>query len=110
MFGNITLKCRPLRLAFLIRPDKTALRKAIQVNSTLWGGTYNPIIPLYAHSPLVWKMYPGQKVAMKDRVGGYVHAFDPDILVDCTGGKLPTYVTDLGRSTISIDDIWANFY
>jgi hypothetical protein len=110
MFGNIKLKCRPLRLAFLIPPDKAALRKAIQINSTLWGGTYNPIIPLYAQSPKAWRLYPGQKIAMKDRVAGYIRAFDPDILVDCTGGKLPTYVADLGRSIISIDDIWSNFY
>jgi hypothetical protein len=30
----------------LVPPDKAALRKAIQINSTLWGGTYNPIIAL----------------------------------------------------------------
>ncbi len=110
MFGDITVKCRPLRLAFLIPPDKAALRKAIQVNSTLWGGTYNPIIPLYAQVPKTWRMYPGQKVVMKDRVAGYVRAFDPDFLVDCTGGKLPPYVADVGRPTISVDDIWSNFF
>jgi hypothetical protein len=109
MFGDITVKCRPLRLAFLIPPDKTALRKAIQVNSTLWGGTYNPIIPLYAQVPKTWRMYPGQKVVMKDRVPGYFRAFDPDVLVDGTGGKLPPYVADLGRPTISIDNIWSDF-
>jgi hypothetical protein len=110
MFGDITVKCRPLRLAFLIPPDKADLRKAIQVNSTLWGGTLNPIIPLYAQSPKAWKMYPGEKVTMKDRVAGYVRAFDPDLLVDCTGGKLPAYVAGLGRTTISVDDIWSDFF
>jgi hypothetical protein len=110
MFGDLTVKCRPLRLAFLIPPDKSALRRAIQVNSTLWGGTYNPIIPLYAQSPKAWKEYPGQKIAMKDRVAGYIRAFDPDILVDCTKGKLPSYLGDLRRPTISIDEIWSNFF
>jgi hypothetical protein len=110
MFGDITVKCRPLRLAFLITPNKTALRKAIQINSTLWGGTFNPIIPLYAQPPKVWKDYPRQKLAIKDRVAGYVRAFDPDFLVDCTGYKLRAYVGDLGRSTISVDEIWSKFY
>jgi hypothetical protein len=110
MFGDITVKCRPLRLAFLIPPDKAALRKAIQINSTLWGGTLNPIIPLYAQLPKAWKMYPGEKTTMKDRVAGYVRAFDPDFLVDCAGGALPAYVAALGRTTISVDDIWSNFF
>jgi hypothetical protein len=110
MFGDITVKCRPLRLAFLIPPSSVALRKAIQVNSTLWGGTYNPIIPLYAQSRKAWKEYPRQKIAVKDRIVGYVRAFDPDILVDCTGGKLPPYLAHLGRSTIAIDDIWSDFF
>jgi hypothetical protein len=110
MFGDITLKCRPLRLAFLIPPDKTALRTAIQINSTLWGGTFNPIIPLYARSPKAWKDYPGQKILMKDRVAGYVRAFDPDFLVDCTGSPLPSSVSDLARPVIPISDIWSDFY
>jgi hypothetical protein len=110
MFGDIKVKCRPLRLAFLIPPEKAALRKAIQINSTLWGGTYNPIIPLYAQPPKTWKDYPRQKIAMKDRIVGYVRAFDPDILVDCTGSKLPSYLVDLGRETISVDEIWSNFF
>src|SRR5262245_18974333 len=107
MFGGITLKCRPLRLAFIIPPNKDALRKAIQINSTLWGGVFNPIIPLYARSPEAWKKYPGRTNSMKDRVTGYLRAFDPDFLVDCSGSKLPSYVTDLGRSLIPVDDIWS---
>lgn len=109
MFGDITVKSRPLRLAFLIPPDKAMLRKAIQVNSTLWGGTYNPIIVLYAQSPKTWKMYPGQKILMRDRIAGYIRAFDPDILVDCTNGKLPSYVSEFGRRIVRIDEIWSNF-
>jgi len=60
MFGDVTIKSRPLRLAFFIPPNKAALRKAIQMNSTLWGGAYNPIIPLYAKAPANWQFYPGE--------------------------------------------------
>ena len=97
MFGDITLKCRPLRLAFLIPPDKGALRTVIQTNSALWGGTFNPIIPVYAHAPKVWKDYPGQKISMKDRIAGYVRAFDPDFIVDWPGSKLSSHVGELDR-------------
>ena len=110
MFGDITLKCRPLRLAFLIPPDKGALRTAIQTNSALWGGTFNPIIPLYAHAPRAWKDYPGQKISMKDRIAGYVRAFDPDFIVNSTGSKLSSHVGELDRPVIPIDDIWSDFY
>ena len=110
MFGDITVKSRPLRLAFLIPPTKNVLRKVIQINSTLWGGTYNPIIPLYAQSPKSWKQYPGEKIAVRERVRGYIRAFDPDVLVDCTGGKLPDYVKTPERLTIALDDIWEKFF
>jgi hypothetical protein len=65
------------------KPYKAALRKAIQINSTLWGGTFNPIIPLYAQPPKAWKDYPNHKILAEDRVAGYIRAFDPDFLVDC---------------------------
>lgn len=110
MFGGITLKCRPLRLAFLIPPNKEALRNAIRINSTLWGGVFNPIIPLYARSPKAWTQDPGRKRSMKDHVAGYIRAFDPDFLVDCTGSQLPSYGANTGRSLISVDDIWSGFH
>jgi hypothetical protein len=110
MFGNITIKNRPLRLAFFISPDKIALRKAMQINCTLWGGTYNPIIPLYAHAPKNWKLYPGQKIAMSDRIAGYVRAFDPDILVNRTGASLHPRFGELRRLTISADEILVQFF
>jgi len=106
MFGDIKVKSRPLRLAFIIPPDKVALQAAIEINSTLWGGSYNPIIPLYPRALKEWQLYPGQKISVNERILGYVRAFDPDILVNCTGGELPAYLRDLGRRVIGTDDIW----
>jgi hypothetical protein len=100
---------RHRRLAFLIPPDKEVLHKSIQVNSTLWGGAFNPIIPLFRRAPKAWKEYPRQKISTGDRVLGYVRAFDPDILVNCTTEQLPSYLHDLGRDTISLDEIWSDF-
>ena len=110
MFGDVTIKSRPLRLAFLIPPTKAALRRAIQVNSSLWGGVYNPIIPLYSRAPAAWKHYPREKISTEDRIRGYIRAFDPDVLIDCTDGALPAYFATLGRAIAKVDDIWAAFY
>jgi hypothetical protein len=110
MFGDITVKSRSLRLAFLIPPDKSALLKAIEVNSTLWGGFFNPIIPLFQQAPKAWKEYPGQKISMRNRVLGYVRAFDPDVLVNCTNGELPSYLNGGKRLSIRIDEIWSDFH
>jgi hypothetical protein len=97
-------------LAILIPPTQKALRDAIQVNSTLWGGVYNPIIPIYSRAPAAWRHYPAEKISIEKRITGYIRAFDPDLLVDCTNGSLPVYTGTLRRPVINIDDIWRPFY
>jgi hypothetical protein len=53
--GSIRVKLRPLRLAFVIEPnDRGAVLKAIQTASSLWGGSYCPIVPYYRHLPRGW--------------------------------------------------------
>jgi hypothetical protein len=48
MFGNIDTKVRPIRLVYLVDPDSAEqVKGAIRLSSTLWGGTYFPILPLY---------------------------------------------------------------
>ena len=43
-FGTLELTRRPLKLAFLVDPaDTAALTEAIQINTFLWGGMFNPI-------------------------------------------------------------------
>jgi hypothetical protein len=83
MKGEIDLKLRPLKLAFLVSPgDSLGLARAIELNSTLWGGSYNPIIPTFERVPKSWRKrkeafgYTGRKI-----LRGYIEAFDPDFLV-----------------------------
>ena len=106
MFGDITIKSRPLRLAFVVPPNKTVLREVLLTSFTLWGGLYNPIIPLYKRAPESWRMYPTEKISISKRVLGYINAFDPDFLVNCTGADLPGYIRDLKRTVISLSDVW----
>lgn len=55
-FGTLELTLRPLKLAFLVDPADTAvLTEAIQINTFLWGGMFNPIVPVFRRLPAVWR-------------------------------------------------------
>lgn len=46
---NLTAKYRPVRVGFLVRPDRVEdLVRAAELNALLWGGLFNPIIPVAA--------------------------------------------------------------
>jgi hypothetical protein len=85
MKGSIHVKLRPLKFCFLVNPgDPAALLEAIKINSLLWGGTYNPIIPIHKKIPNFWKKdnpyIPNGKSA-NDITKGYFDNFDPDYYV-----------------------------
>jgi hypothetical protein len=45
--SRASIKYKPLRIGFLVRPGEVSdLRKAAGINCLLWGGIYNPIIPV----------------------------------------------------------------
>src|SRR5260221_9444414 len=47
-------RLRPIRFAFLVRPDDLGeLRRAFQINTVLWGGRHNVLIPDWKRSPEV---------------------------------------------------------
>lgn len=49
---SATVRVRPLRYAFVVEPrDKFSLQRIFEVNSSLWGGVFNFIIPLFKQVP-----------------------------------------------------------
>jgi hypothetical protein len=47
MLSSASIKYRPLRIGLLVTPGELAdLKKAVGINCLLWGGMYNPIIPV----------------------------------------------------------------
>ena len=69
-------RLRPIRLAFLVRPtDKASVRRVIQINTSLWGGLYNPIIVIHRKRP-AW----AQSESARVLVNGHIDAFEPDFL------------------------------
>ena len=105
MFGTLELKSRPLKFGFLVDPKRaSSIRKAIELSSTFWGGTYNPLIPVYKRAPKNWEK-PFKPPKAVDIVRGYIKAFDPDILVQCTK-TLPNYINDLGLEIVQSHELW----
>jgi len=85
--------------------SETQIREAIRLSSTLWGGPYFPIIPLYKRMPTTWADKPLRRPAAKDVILGYLDAFDPDVLVQLSAA-LPPFVTSTGRRVIKSSEIW----
>jgi hypothetical protein len=105
MVGNVDIKVRPLKLAYLVDPNKKEqVRDAIRLSSTLWGGVYFPIIPLYKRMPRTWKD-PVKAPEAQKVVLGYLDAFDPDVLVQFSK-SVPGFVSNLGLEVIKPNDVW----
>ena len=101
--GTVKVTLRPIKLAFLVHPnDKESLLKAIEINTFLWGGTYNPIIPTYQRIPSEWKIPQYDNPTAKSVVSGYLDNFDPDYVVPM--GKCAGYSLDVGYRE-RIDDV-----
>lgn len=102
-----TVRVRPLRFAFLVEPsDKTSLRNVFELNSALWGGPYNFIIPVFKGVPKRYRIaYMRTPVAL-DMRKGLIEAFQPDFLVEMNQGA----ASDLGfpqTRVLSYDDFLA---
>ena len=75
-------RLRPLRLAFLLRPDdNSALARVFEINTCLWGGLHNAIIPVFRRTPDWWTDKPLKAPSAADIVLGYLGAFEPDFIV-----------------------------
>ncbi len=106
--GTIDIRLRPVKLAFLIEPtDKKAIFEAIQINSFLWGGIYNPIIPVFSRAPKVWrKGDPISRYKGKEILAGYLEAFNPDYVVPI--GRCAKKKLDFGnREAIAPSEIFS---
>lgn len=82
------IRLRPTRIGFLVRPNDLASVKAImRANAVLWGGIYNPIIPVYRSPPPEWRE-DHQSLRGRDVGAAYVGFFEPDVYVEAESGLL----------------------
>ena len=88
--GIVHINARPIRHAFLVDPtDADSLQRVIEVNTFLWGGKFNAIIPVWKEVPENW--YDCGNINPQDIVSGYLNNFDPDCVVpigECSNSDL----------------------
>ena len=109
---NGELKLRPIRIGFLVRPsDLSSLRKVFQICSCMWGGMYNPIIPVSRSRPAAWRQGYRNRPSGRQLAMGYVRFFEPDVFVETeTGLAQSVGIADETRSwlyprVISLEDL-----
>jgi len=84
---NINTRLRPIRFAFLVRPnDQKRTLEIFRINTCLWGGQYNPIIPFFKRLPSWWERKGFRFENAKQIINGYLDFFEPDFIVEAEQG------------------------
>lgn len=81
------IQLRPTRIGFLVRPNNLASVRAImRAGTCLWGGIYNPIIPVFRKAPTEWRPMAHERFKGVEVAKGYVRYFEPDVYVEAESG------------------------
>jgi len=84
---NASIRLRPIRIGFLVKPtDMTSIRKVMRASMCLWGGTYNPIIPVSRTQPAIWRDPRFRSLTGRELARGYARFFEPDVYVESSPG------------------------
>lgn len=104
---NATVRVRPLRFAFVVEPkDKAGLQTIFEVNSSLWGGVFNFIIPLFKQVPERYREKYFKMIPAKEMLKGFVEAFQPDYLVELKPGAASAYgISFPDKRILTIEDL-----
>jgi len=86
---SATIRLRPTRIGFLVRPtDMASIRRIMRDCTCLWGGFYNPIIPVFRVPPKEWRIEQFEYVKGLGVAKGYINFFEPDVFVESENGLL----------------------
>ncbi len=84
---SATVRLRPVRFAFLVRPsDKKRVLEIMRINTCLWGGKFNPIIPYFQQVPAWWDRHGHRFDTARQIINGYLDRYEPDFLVEAEKG------------------------
>ncbi len=80
---RVDIRLRPIRFGFLVRPDDAKnVLEIFRINTCLWGGMFNPIIPIFDSVPS-WLEEEGFHFENpKQMINDYLDFFEPDFLVE----------------------------
>ena len=83
---SASIRTRPIRIGFIVNPrDFASVRRCLRLNTCLWGGIYNPIIPVFDRSPDRWRLLHLRPKGL-DIARGYMRFFEPDVIVEAEPG------------------------
>ena len=84
---RVDIRLRPIRFGFLVRPDDAKnVLEIFRINTCLWGGIFNPIIPIFDSVPS-WLEEEGFRFENpKQIISDYLDFFEPDFLVEAEEG------------------------
>jgi len=103
--GTFEIRLRPIRFAVIIKPNSvSALRKAIELNSSVWGGIRNPIFPYFRKTPSEFLKGYYRRIKYQDYIGEMLKAFDIDFIVAIDTEKSALEHL-MPRRVLGIDDI-----
>jgi len=84
---QVNIRLRPIRFVFLVRPDdRKKTLDIFRINTCLWGGKYNPIIPFFNRLPSWWERKGNRFENAKQIINGYLDFFEPDFIVEAENG------------------------
>ena len=73
----------------------------MRISACMWGGHYNPIIPVFRKAPKAWSAeFAGDKTGL-EIARGYIRFFEPDAFVEAKPGLLETLGLEGLRGTIA---------
>ena len=95
---RVDIRLRPIRFGFLVRPDDAEnVLEIFRINTCLWGGMFNPIIPVFESVPS-WLEEEGFHFENpKQMISDYLDFFEPDFLVEAEEGLAEGFGFDSER-------------
>lgn len=108
MQGTIDITLRPLKFAFLVHPhDRSGLRSVLELNTILWGGQFNPIIPTYRRLPPTWQRT-GDRTSAGEVFSGYLEAYDTDYVVPVGRIQAPPFPVG-NRTVVTMNEVYGEW-
>ena len=84
---RVDIRLRPIRFGFLVRPDdQENILEIFRINTCLWGGMFNPIIPFFESVPSWLESEGFHFENPKQMINDYLDFFEPDFLVEAEEG------------------------
>ena len=84
---RVDIRLRPIRFGFLVRPDDAEnVLEIFRLNTCLWGGMFNPIIPFFESVPSWLESEGFHFENPKQMINDYLDFFEPDFLVEAEEG------------------------